>query len=713
MSEDVVGPLDDATLEGRTAIYRQMAESIRVAHDINPNSWVVMRVRDHIALLIGGYYVLSPRDNPEKPFPILLCTPYPDVDGIRLETATLKTLPGTSRVLVQYAKAASVLEQIRDSHIEAVIQAARTVKWRGQYWKDHDVAVIQEVEALSGEVLPVPHYINAEAAASGGNGAPEHMSEDSHMPIDPLSFMKQSVKAQGLTYTDRQLATFYAALQTKGFVVLSGISGTGKSKLAQAFVQCLPDLLKSPAWGILNSESIRITLKPYTLKYHRIYLPSKRLQGLGIPGLNETRKIRISFGPVQAVGSFRHFRQQLQGSSQIRLGLTNAFAEQISSIGVGGHIYLEPELDDDDDVVGFRIGNSENQAEIPDDEANKPVTVSNNLFLSVRPDWRDSRALLGYHNPLLGSYEWTEFLRFVLRAAENFRGPGEDRVAWFVILDEMNLAHVEYYFADLLSVLESGRDAEGWTREAIRIERLDPTEEQDDTEVPPAAIHLPPNLYIVGTVNMDETTHAFSPKVLDRAFTIELSDVDFSAYPPTRADDAPAPIDGDERRALLDVFSRGGRFVGIDKGEVVGIVGAHPEIRTWLQTLNTRLARSQMQFGYRVFDEIAAFVGSYEAVVPQASLEEAFDLAVLMKVLPKFSGSVSRLERPLLQVLAWCVNPDEPPYAAVRAAWDALGDGTMQDHDLLGPGRAFFPVTARRVARMLDTLAVDGFASFG
>ena len=74
-------------------------------------------------------------------------------------------------------------------------------------------------------------------------------------------------------------------------------------------------------------------------------------------------------------------------------------------------------------------------------------------MFEVRPDWRDSTSLLGYYNPLTQTYEWTDFLTFLIQARDNYTGLPEDRIAWFVILDEMNLAHVEYYFADLLSVL--------------------------------------------------------------------------------------------------------------------------------------------------------------------------------------------------------------------------------------------------------------------
>src|SRR5690606_25074723 len=152
-----------------------------------------------------------------------------------------------------------------------------------------------------------------------------------------------------------------------------------------------------------------------------------------------------------------------------------------------------------------------------------------------------------------------------------------------------------------LSVIESGRDEEGWTVEGIPL-----AVDEEDADLP-EVLKLPPNLYIVGTVNMDETTHPFSPKILDRAFTIELTDVDFSNYPPE-------PVEGDadlcdeERQALLTAFTRDGRYPRIDKTEIRAVVEDHPGFRDDLATLNRGLERYRMHFGYRVFDEIMQFV---------------------------------------------------------------------------------------------------------
>ncbi len=329
---------------------------------------------------------------------------------------------------------------------------------------------------------------------------------------------------------------------------------------------------------------------------------------------------------------------------------------------------------------------------------------SNHLFLSVRPDWRDSKALLGYYNPLTEAYEWTPFLRFLERARRSF--DQQDGLAWFVVLDEMNLAHVEYYFADLLSVMESGRGPDGLTNEALLLVYPETAE----GDLPPREMRLPPNLYVVGTVNIDETTHAFSPKVLDRAFSIELVDVDFSDYPPAATGDAQELSDA-ERQALLKAFTRQGRFPRIDKAEIAEYVAEHPEVRERLQALNSRLRHDNLHFGYRVFDEIVTFLAVAEENGMFDGLGEnaAFDAAVLMKVLPKFHGSRGKLERPLRNVLAWCLVPDDPqPIVPVPVAGG--------EADPLAPLRTLdyaLPKTAERVLRMLAELQTDGFTAFG
>jgi 5-methylcytosine-specific restriction endonuclease McrBC GTP-binding regulatory subunit McrB len=232
---------------------------------------------------------------------------------------------------------------------------------------------------------------------------------------------------------------------------------------------------------------------------------------------------------------------------------------------------------------------------------------------------------------------------------------------YFVILDEMNLAHVEYYFADFLSVLESGRNEEGWTKESLRLERI-------------GNLPLPPNLYIIGTVNIDETTYMFSPKVLDRAFTLEFREVDFSDYPPEGVNEEEARKIAEEIRGkILEDLRNGGKFCAVvaDKDVVKEALQDLGDKKTKLEKLNCTLQPYDLHFGYRVLDEIALFVqNATQALDGVGKLDEneemakdkALDYAVLMKVLPKFHGPRQKLEKPLREVLKWAAKDNAPEW---------------------------------------------------
>ena len=140
------------------------------------------------------------------------------------------------------------------------------------------------------------------------------------------------------------------------------------------------------------------------------------------------------------------------------------------------------------------------------------ATVENNQFnmISVRPDWNDSTELIGYKN-LESKFIKGKLTQIIEKASQNLDKP------YFVCLDEMNLARVEYYLSDYLSVIESRRKVD----DKIVTDKLIYDSEIDEEET----LSLPENLYIVGTVNMDDTTFQFSRKVLDRANTIEFSEV--------------------------------------------------------------------------------------------------------------------------------------------------------------------------------------------
>jgi 5-methylcytosine-specific restriction protein B len=207
--------------------------------------------------------------------------------------------------------------------------------------------------------------------------------------------------------------------------------------------------------------------------------------------------------------------------------------------------------------------------------------------VAVWPDWTDPTGLLGFVNPLASTvvFQETPVLRLQLSAAENPDKP------YFLCLDEMNLARVEHYFAPFLSAMEGQKG-----RLVIHAGR-------DPVDAIPPAIEWPENLFIVGTVNMDESTYPFSDKVLDRAFTFEFWEVDLHGWRAT-SQRMGCPED------VLDLVF-----------EV-------------LTALSAALAPARRHFGYRTCDEVLGFVRASPAVDRIA----AIDTAVLAKVLPKVRG---------------------------------------------------------------------------
>ena len=167
-------------------------------------------------------------------------------------------------------------------------------------------------------------------------------------------------------------------------------------------------------------------------------------------------------------------------------------------------------------------------------KAQKPKNFE---MIQVKPNWHDSSELIGYVSRVSGKPEFVtgEFLRFIAKAWEDYETP------YFLCLDEMNLAPVEQYFAEYLSVIESRKSHEDGsvTTDPI-LEKVDEEwyfnltaslamNEDIRKKFNEEGICIPQNLIVVGTVNMDETTFSFSRKVLDRAMTIEMNEVDLNA----------------------------------------------------------------------------------------------------------------------------------------------------------------------------------------
>lgn len=159
------------------------------------------------------------------------------------------------------------------------------------------------------------------------------------------------------------------------------------------------------------------------------------------------------------------------------------------------------------------------------------------LICSVQPSWRDRTELFGYYNDFTKKYTETEFLKTM------YEGHYQDDIR-FVILDEMNIARVEYYFAEMLSILELPREEERYIAVVSNETPTDPEKMQE------GKIWIPSNVFYVGTINNDDSTFAVADKVYDRAIPIDLDD---KAQPFETPDTPPMRVSYTYLSALYDV----------------------------------------------------------------------------------------------------------------------------------------------------------------
>lgn len=297
------------------------------------------------------------------------------------------------------------------------------------------------------------------------------------------------------------------------------------------------------------------------------------------------------------------------------------------------------------------------------------ATEENGQFtlIPVRPDWSDSSDLLGYVN-LQGEFQERPLIKVLENADANPNRP------YFVVLDEMNLARVEYYFSDFLSVIESRK----WKDGKIVTSPVLPE------SITNKHITIPSNVYIIGTVNMDETTHPLSKKVLDRANTIEFNTVNLDYF-----------------NFLMDVEEKEAEIAANRslETEYLHLKECFKEnedlvrnISSVLIEINKTLESVGAQVGYRIRDEICFYM-AYNEQGKLLSFDEALDYQIYQKILPRLAGSDGRTEEVLKQLYVLCANEEY--------------DSSNSDASY-----AKYPRSANKLSHMLRRFEYDGFTSF-
>lgn len=334
--------------------------------------------------------------------------------------------------------------------------------------------------------------------------------------------------------------------------------------------------------------------------------------------------------------------------------------------------------------------------------AHKPKNFE---MVQVKPNWHDSSELIGYVSRIDGvRYVVGPFLKFMVKAIQDPNTP------YFLCLDEMNLAPVEQYFAEFLSVVESRKVDKDGNVVTDPLVDYSSTEEYkslidqlfcDDiernaylTEVGGKRLTIPQNLIVVGTVNMDETTFSFSRKVLDRAMTIEMNKVDLMAGLTNRHENI-------GKIEFADII---GKAV-----EGVDVYAAHEGVCKkaieYLESINATLDKTPFKVAYRTRNELLLYVVNNLSWKTDDESEDfviarALDEITCMKILTRIEGDETKVSANFLDNLG-----------------NAIKSGLVEiDKDLLQAnkshkGDAYQPISLDKLDEMKERLK-SGYTSF-
>jgi 5-methylcytosine-specific restriction protein B len=308
-------------------------------------------------------------------------------------------------------------------------------------------------------------------------------------------------------------------------------------------------------------------------------------------------------------------------------------------------------------------------------------------IVPVGADWTNREPLLGYPDSLnVKHYVKPDsgVLDILLRASENYMANNNvvsKCKPYFLILDEMNLSHVERYFADFLSTMESGDKIKLYSGDN-RYSEFDIQNNPIEASLIPREILLPKNLFIIGTVNIDETTYMFSPKVLDRANTIEfrISEAEMQSYFTNHSK-------LDMNQLLEDVNANRGKGAGsavefMKLAAKEGIAVNKKDYRETFIHFFTELQKAGAEFGYRTANEITDLIAYL--IHFEVDVNDAYDIAIIQKLLPKLNGSRSKLNKIIPPLLAICERE----------------------------GKIIYPLSHEKLTRMKKNADENGFASF-
>ncbi len=437
---------------------------------------------------------------------------------------------------------------------------------------------------------------------------------------NPACTFFEYLEKLGLDFNTEAVEDFLLSLKAKQFLILSGGTGTGKTRLAKAYGEF-----------ISNPESRKIAFRVglgksatdgFTLSTSTFFdsLPSSANKYSGL--------YRFKIGNVEADCEIELAPRFWYSSDDPDVKLAKDEVVEMGKTQKNGKLYL---------IIPANTDSEKKYIVVP-----------------VGSDWSSNRQILGYRNAITEKYTHTPPLDFILRSNEHEAYP------YLLILDEMNLSHAERYFADVLSSMES--------KEPILL---------DSAGDAPSSVYIGDNLFIIGTVNMDETTHMLSPKILDRANVLEFEPTSIMSY--VSSGNKQIGPRGDVE-FLQDCMSGIGCRMMNGKEIITAMLKEKSNkdildsIVKDLDSIQAIMSKMKLPFGFRTFDEVMRFMyvaWTYEGRGAFTNWKRYFDAQIKQKVLPKIHGN-SSITVPLKELQTFCAGNGYPRSASKLEKMEAV-----------------------------------------
>lgn len=505
----------------------------------------------------------------------------------------------------------------------------------------------------------------------------------SDMPLDAQNIIDISrkyyewLKGNNIECKIKDVQNIINSLLTKHFLIFTGLSGAGKTLLAQAFCR----------W--ISSHKVKAFARGMVIHSSRSDYTVYDVDQIGII-VKQSGSDTLAMVPLELV---KQWANVIMNNNFTQETPSQTIQENVKDIAFSptNNSFHSPLK-----ALALEYINIHNNAD--------GVINNNYALVPVGANWTGKEDILGYPDALnKDRYVRKPALDLILHAK------GDPENPYFLILDEMNLSHVERYFADILSAMESDEEIE------LHDDRDDKGNFKDRDGVP-ARMTLPRNLFIIGTVNVDETTYMFSPKVLDRANVIEFraESTQIEKYLENPCDIN--MLNGEGAKYAQAFVSAANQPTKLD--------GKYKEfLNKELKIIFDILACHDSEFGFRTAKEVSRFIQFYvmlsDAPANEAAqiklFQDALDAQIMQKILPKMHGSQNKLG-PVLKSLAMiCEYGAQVAEEKIKKKENLdylknLDDTFEKIREKKVP--ALYPTSFEKIIRMLRKLKRDGFASF-